>query len=957
MKSEVITFAHDVETGKPIQTTVKRLIENRELWEGSSGSGKSHGMVTMIEQTDGLCQRIVIDLEGEYFTLKNNFSFLLVGKSTDKVEVDLELNTNDVHIEKLAEKLLLKSVDTIVDLSEIDNPTHFISVFFNALLRYSKVMKRPLLVFLDEAQEFCLSEDTELLTENGWKKYTEIKVGDLAYSFNKKNKSVKLHPIKRIIKYKNNKDMYHMFNDHTIDSLVTKKHRVLCSTRTTVGKKFNKKYKMTDLKFVEASNLPTSFTIPILGEYDHTELKIIDDDLLKIIGWILTDGNIHKFKKTEKIYYEFTQNKSKGKILKEMIETVKRRFPNHSIYKTPANKRRIAGNPKISNVSESFNFYLGRDASDELDNYLKGQAHRIPRIILNKCSKRQLLILFKAIMQGDGTTDKTVNGFIRRKLYCGYNDLLADDYLELCIKIGLSGTKKILKSKKLAILISEIRKTASVKKANLVKYRGMVWDITIANGAFCARRNGKPFITGNCPEKGMGKEESLKAVMRMAKRGRKHGIGLICGTQAIADFSKNVVRQLRTRFIGDCTYENDIKAACESLGFPKERRKELSNLAENHEFFVAGQGIMIDGKRPTKVLKIKAIQNKTKLYDFDFKSNVKIHEKNPKAMKELISEFADIPQIIDSELSEIEALRKDKIDLQVKLNNALKSTPLISSNQSHTVKIDPQLIQKAEQIGIAKGFNQGVQKTKLILQPYIDRIEKTYNILLERYNQVNILTKDEFKDLSDIKHGLDLKLPSVPETVFPDRTTITKKTTNGFHDAIVKEKSIDNKNLVMNEDQKVTGGALRMLKVCKHYGIISKAKMCLYSKLGPTNGTTTNYISELRTKGLLEDIEDGQFQITDLGNLIAGETDSVPKSSEVLVAMWASKFTVKVNEMMKQLVSVYPNSLSREVLAQSVGLQISGTFTNYMSELRKNNILVNSGEGIKASDDLFPERA
>jgi predicted transcriptional regulator len=616
MKSEVITFAHDIETGKPIQTTVKKLIENRALWEGSSGSGKSHGMVTMIEQTDGLCQRIVIDLEGEYFPLKNDFSFLLIGKSTDKVEVDLELNTNDVHVEKLAQKLLLKSVDTIIDLSETDNATHFVSVFFDALFKFSKLMKRPLLIFLDESQEFAM-------------------------------------------------------------------------------------------------------------------------------------------------------------------------------------------------------------------------------------------------------------------------------------------------------------------------------------------------------ERGMGKEESLKAVMKMAKRGRKHGIGLICGTQAIADFSKNVVRQLRTRMIGDCTYENDIKAAAESLGFSKERRKELSELAENHEFFVSGQGIMIDGKRPTKVLKIKAIQNKTKLYDFDFKSNVKIHEKNPKAMKELISEFADIPQIIDSELSEIELLRKDKIDLQVKLNTALKSVPTISSNQSHIVKIDPKLIQKAEEIGITKGFNQGITKTKLILQPYIDRIEKSYVILLDRYNKINSLSKDEFKDIKDIKEGLDLNVKLIPEVQLqsiPDRSTLTKKTTNGFHKAILDEKSTNDKNITMNDDQKVTGGALRMLKVCKHYGVISKNKMCLYSKLGPTNGTTTNYISELRVKGLIEDYEEGQFKITDLGNLIAGETDSVPKSSDIIVEMWTSKFTIKINEMMKTLVSIYPNSVSREELANKVGLQISGTFTNYMSDLRKNNILVNSGEGIKASDDLFPER-
>ncbi|MEW6589380.1 MAG: DUF87 domain-containing protein, partial [Thermoproteota archaeon] len=274
MSDQTIVFAEDIETGKPIETTVKKLILNRALIEGDSGSGKSHDVTTFVERTDKLAQRIIIDIEGEYFPLKDNFPFLLIGKANDIIKPNLDLNLNDVYVDKLAKKLIEKSADTIIDLSETPTQApHFVAVFFPALLRYAKLLKRPLLVIVDEAHVYA-------------------------------------------------------------------------------------------------------------------------------------------------------------------------------------------------------------------------------------------------------------------------------------------------------------------------------------------------------PEKGTGSEESLKAMIEMAKRGRKRGIGLICATQAMADFSKNVVRQLKIRFIGNCTYDKDIKSACDYLGFGKDREDELKNLAEDHHFFVAatGNAVTIDGQRPKKVLKVKFLKNKTKLY-------------------------------------------------------------------------------------------------------------------------------------------------------------------------------------------------------------------------------------------------------------------------------------------------------------------------------------------------------
>ncbi len=589
MKGEKVVFANDIETGASIETSVESIINNRALWEGDSGSGKSHGMTTMIEKTDGLCQRIVVDLEGEYFTLKNNFSFLLIGKSTDKVKMDIELNTNDIYVEKLAQKLIEKSVDSIIDLSEIpDIATHFLSVFFNALFKYSKLMKRPLLIFVDESQEFA-------------------------------------------------------------------------------------------------------------------------------------------------------------------------------------------------------------------------------------------------------------------------------------------------------------------------------------------------------PEKGMGKEESLKAMMKMAKRGRKHGIGLICGTQAIADFSKNVVRQLRMRFIGNCTYDNDVKSACENLGFGKDRQHELRTLAENHEFFVAGQGILIDGKRPTKVLKIKAVKNKTKLYDFDFGKIVKIQEKNPKAIKEITLEFSDIPQLIDSELSEIELLKKENIDLKAR-KPEIRQIPISQ----------PKVLQENYDSGFKKGVAVGIQSTTKSYEDKLNQIRVAYHKLCDNLKTISDLG-EKIKTSCIVIEGLETIQKIVLESPIKPTVIVEKYETKES----VKTHHVQN--------TKLRDGAMKMLKVCAMYhpNSVSKNRVATLSKFTVGGGTFTTYLSELKKLDWIN-INGEQISITPDGLNNVVDIEPLSTNPEEIISMWKSKFRVGVGKMLDVIYKSHPYGISKEDLAIKAEFTVGGgTFNTYLSELKRNGLVEISGDMIKLSNDLF----
>jgi len=137
-----------------------------------------------------------------------------------------------------------------------------------------------------------LSEDTEILAANGWKRYNQIKKGDPVLSYNKEKGRLEISPVERMIVKEHCGNLVRLYNQDSIDSLVTEDHRVLCNVRTT-GK--NRKWKWSEPRFVLAKDLPSGFRIPVTSELISSSSLDIDDDLLRILGWIITDGTMHFF--------------------------------------------------------------------------------------------------------------------------------------------------------------------------------------------------------------------------------------------------------------------------------------------------------------------------------------------------------------------------------------------------------------------------------------------------------------------------------------------------------------------------------------------------------------------------------------------------------------------------------------------------------------------------------------
>ncbi len=126
------------------------LIDTRLLVQANSGGGKSWLLRRLLEQSHGKVQQIIIDLEGEFSTLREKYDYILAGK-----EGDTPAEPRSAAL--LAKRLLELHVSAIIDLYELSHQErkHFVRLFLSAMVNAPKNLWHPCLVIIDEAHVFA----------------------------------------------------------------------------------------------------------------------------------------------------------------------------------------------------------------------------------------------------------------------------------------------------------------------------------------------------------------------------------------------------------------------------------------------------------------------------------------------------------------------------------------------------------------------------------------------------------------------------------------------------------------------------------------------------------------------------------------------------------------------------------------------------------------------------------
>lgn len=347
----------------------------------------------------------------------------------------------------------------------------------------------------------CYDEQTQVLTENGWKYFYEVEPWDKVYTLDDDGKVI-LSSIQMIIKKEYNGPMYN-FHSTQVDLSVTPDHNMwvfdaMKRSSKTKTWKFLKAEEMTTsaYKFDKRGNKEKNisyknFIIPAYTQPNnitYPSINFNNELLYELLGWWITDGGKDNY--TIELY----QTKEKGKTRIEYL--LKELRINYSVYK---NRYRLAC-PQLAHFIID-NFYKNTSDKKSYDAF-------IPSFIKNSATN-EIEAFLRGVIGGDGTEYND-----GRKIIYSSSEQFAKDLIELYFKIGKTANyypcpnmKKYSKSFQqttICYCISVCRTEIhwfdkKEKNFSIDNYNGIVYCLMLKKyHRLFVMRNGKACWCGNC---------------------------------------------------------------------------------------------------------------------------------------------------------------------------------------------------------------------------------------------------------------------------------------------------------------------------------------------------------------------------------------------------------------------------------------------------------------------------
>ena len=360
-----------------------------------------------------------------------------------------------------------------------------------------ELLKRGNGLFGSAEQTGCYDEETEVLTDRGWKFWRDVTEKDKFYTLSKERK-IELQKPTKLFKKKYNGKMI-SFKTRNLDLLVTPNHNMLIE-------------KEGSLKLVRADFFSKHFWhygIPKKGLWVGEKKDTITLEGIRSTKYCF--GNPYEFTSNTytfdmKDWVAFVAiflsegwiSKSKGRNKDYLFSISQKKEPNRTIIKNLLDRMGIHYNEKAIKNGLAIN-------DKTLHNYLKQFGYQkerfIPRDILS-LDKKYLEVFYKWLMLGDGSISKK-----GAETYYTNSKRLANDVQELIIKLGygslIRSRSRLHKEKLLTVYeVSRHVKTdkywiQNAKKVTEVNYDGMIYCAEVPNHTLIVRRNGKATWCGN----------------------------------------------------------------------------------------------------------------------------------------------------------------------------------------------------------------------------------------------------------------------------------------------------------------------------------------------------------------------------------------------------------------------------------------------------------------------------
>lgn len=133
-------------TGECARLDLEELLSTRLLVQGNSGSGKSHLLRRLLEQSAPHVQQAIIDPEGDFVTLAEAFGHVVVDAERSPAE-----------LARIADRIRRHRASVVLDLEGLDaeDQMRAAAAFLDGLFDADRAHWYPMLIAVDEAQLFA----------------------------------------------------------------------------------------------------------------------------------------------------------------------------------------------------------------------------------------------------------------------------------------------------------------------------------------------------------------------------------------------------------------------------------------------------------------------------------------------------------------------------------------------------------------------------------------------------------------------------------------------------------------------------------------------------------------------------------------------------------------------------------------------------------------------------------
>lgn len=345
---------------------------------------------------------------------------------------------------------------------------------------------------------YCLDTETEILTENGWKK--QIEVGEKVAAFDIKTNEIKYTPALSTIRRQLEPDEYFCsIKGPSADIRVTNKHRMIYDNKRKTG------WKITEAEHL--ASLTSGSYIPVSGQGKFPGVPLTDDEL-RFIGWVITDGNINKCNNAITI----TQGEHQP-WLEEIEKCIKGcGFKYNRFSRERQSQYNSNSNSVVWTISKGKP--RGRDSHligwGKLEDYISKDMH--PNLF--QMTEHQFDVMLQAIHLGDGCKQKNQSWTRRSYHICSGNLVFAERLQAMAIARGYRANISTHTYNENPVYYVHLKKQAFINIGQAYDGRPTwtkepykpeeCWCVETELGTIVTRRNGKVAIVGNCQMVGRG---------------------------------------------------------------------------------------------------------------------------------------------------------------------------------------------------------------------------------------------------------------------------------------------------------------------------------------------------------------------------------------------------------------------------------------------------------------------